>query len=108
MHGQRSFTGHHPKLVKASEADGAWSIPEKGIPNGRSGSRARIGLEAVSGRYGENLIKGKAANGNAGGLLSIWLPIDDTFRTFCLAPPPQIRVTFEQMCELCPIWAMGA
>jgi hypothetical protein len=44
----------------------------------------------------------KAASSDTDGLFSNWLPIVDTFRTFCLAPTPQIRATFEQVHELAP------
>ena len=28
---------------------------------------------------------------------TIWLPFVDTYRTLCLAPPPEVRVLFQQL-----------
>jgi hypothetical protein len=27
----------------------------------------------------------------------VWLPIVDAYRTFCIAPPPEVRVCFESL-----------
>jgi hypothetical protein len=32
----------------------------------------------------------------------VWLPIVDAYRTFCIAPPPQVRVLFESLRGLRP------
>jgi hypothetical protein len=44
----------------------------------------------------------KAAGAVSNGFFENWLGFDDTYRTLCLAPTPEVRVVFDDLRQLTP------